>query len=97
MTTLTVTFTSKDPLLAQYYEFQFRDMFTREAEIWAKDPEAGPPESWTDLQGMWKRRMLLEAEMQEHYFYDVDKDGRRVPYCIDGKPMLMIPEVEVSY
>lgn len=90
---LSLEFQSKDSLLAEYYALQFMSMFYREAAIWYQNGKYPPP--WDDLEYMWERRMLLDAEFQEHYDYEV-VDGLRKPLLNeDGSHKYLIPKVVI--
>jgi hypothetical protein len=98
-------FTSKDPLIAEYYESCFSDWFSREL-IECLGPNFEPTDTFgvedvfREVVGIWNRRMTLEAEIQEHYDYEEfnDESGKSRRFVIrddKGQPQYLIPVITI--
>lgn len=96
MTKRRLRFVSKDPHLAEYYRYTFKDWFER--ELTQLEPHfAGTANIIEVMLPVWNFRMYAEAYLQEHYDYTTDKDGNRHQVLDEeGKPKLLIPEVQFN-
>jgi len=86
-----ITFTCKDPVIAQYCDARFRRQFERELD------RAQSRGGLEQVERVWHRRLTKEAARQQWYDYTEDEHGVRVVISDDdGKPLLLIPEVRIE-
>lgn len=90
----TVTFTSKDPQLAAFYEDLFGERFLSQLKLWktlnrSRDDDPDSPDNKGGLErlkGQWDRLMIPVAEVQEHYdWVDLDEDQTNWQGKVIGK------------
>lgn len=102
--TVTVEFSSKDPVLAEYYRKRFGEAFTKTAQYWPQLTEM----EREGMKAAWKLEMFHEARLQEHYDYTEDDKGRSTPIMEvwsgpdwphpipTDVPKLLIPQITVK-